>query len=109
MLLSGIDHVQIAAPAGREQAAREFFGKLLGLEEIQKPEALQSRGGCWFRVGAAQLHIGIEKDFRPAAKAHPAFAVKDAGALFMVLSEAGVHCTWDDVVEDIQRFYATDP
>src|ERR1700731_4022599 len=75
-LVIEIDHVQIAAPKGCETDARRFFGDLLGLEEIQKPESLRSRGGCWFRVGSRQLHIGVEDTFSPATKAHPAFATR---------------------------------
>src|SRR5271156_864460 len=110
MLVSGIDHVQIAAPEGCEAAARNFFGRLLGLEEIEKPEALRSRGGCWFRVGDRQLHIGVEKDFRPAQKAHPGFSVQDIEVLFAVLANAGIRCRWDDMLPGgIKRFYADDP
>jgi catechol 2,3-dioxygenase-like lactoylglutathione lyase family enzyme len=104
-----IDHVQIAAPAGCEQQARSFFGGLLGLEEIEKPEPLRSRGGCWFRVGSRQLHIGVEKEFRPATKAHPAFGVNDTEGLFEKLSGAGVRCLWDDAPGNVRRFYAEDP
>jgi catechol 2,3-dioxygenase-like lactoylglutathione lyase family enzyme len=104
-----IDHIQLAAPAGCEPAARKFFGELLGLEEIPKPEPLRSRGGCWFRLGAIQLHIGVEKDFRPATKAHPAFAVVDVEAAFQALRAAGVSCVWDDALNGLRRFYATDP
>ena len=74
-VLDGIDHVQLAAPPGCEAEARRFFGELLGLEELEKPESLRARGGVWFRVGAQQLHIGVEPEFAPARKAHPAFAV----------------------------------
>src|SRR5579863_9191880 len=103
-----IDHVQIAAPAGCEIAARRFFGKLLGLDEIEKPEPLRSRGGCWFKVGSRQLHIGVEEPFHAAAKAHPAFAVSDIDALFAVLQRAGIKCTWDEALGGIRRFYADD-
>jgi len=110
MSLTGIDHVQLAAPQGCEQEARNFFGRLLGLEEIEKPEALRSRGGCWFRVGDRQLHIGVEKDFRPAQKAHPGFSVQDIEVLFAVLANAGIRCRWDDMLPGgIKRFYADDP
>ena len=71
-----LDHVQIAAPPGCEAEARRFYGGLLGLEEIEKPEPLQARGGVWFRAGDRQLHIGVEQDFAPARKAHPAFRVE---------------------------------
>jgi len=107
--LTEIDHVQIAAPEGCEPAARDFFGRLLGLEEIEKPEKLRARGGCWFKIGTRQLHVGVESDFRPAAKAHPAFAVHDIEALFRDLSAAGVRCKWDDALAGIRRFYAQDP
>jgi catechol 2,3-dioxygenase-like lactoylglutathione lyase family enzyme len=107
--LTEIDHIQIAAPKGCEPAAREFFGHLLGLEEIEKPEKLRSRGGCWFKIGTRQLHIGVENDFRPATKAHPAFAVEEIEALFRDLSGAGVRCQWDEAVNGIRRFYAQDP
>jgi catechol 2,3-dioxygenase-like lactoylglutathione lyase family enzyme len=93
--VTDIDHVQIAALSGCEEQARRFFGELLGLEELEKPEPLRSRGGCWFRVGSRQLHLGVEKDFRPAGKAHPAFAVRDIDVVFGALSGAGVRCTWD--------------
>jgi len=109
MFLTGIDHVQIAAPDGCEAQARRFFGELLGLAEMEKPEALRGRGGCWFRVGDRQLHIGVEKDFRPAKKAHPAFAVRDIDACFARLRGAGVACTWDEERGDMKRFYAEDP
>jgi hypothetical protein len=72
-VIGGIDHVQLAAPAGCEGDARRFFGELLGLEELEKPASLKGRGGVWFRVGAQQLHVGVEADFSPARKAHPAF------------------------------------
>jgi len=70
--IARLDHLQIAAPQGCEAAAREFYGDLLGLREIEKPHTLRTRGG-WFECGTQQLHIGVEPDFRPAKKAHPAF------------------------------------
>jgi hypothetical protein len=109
MLLSGIDHVQIAAPPGCEASARDFFGCILQLEEIEKPEPLRSRGGCWFKVGKTQLHVGVEQAFHPAAKAHPAFSVIDIDALFARFEREGVQCTWDEALDGIRRFYASDP
>lgn len=104
-----IDHVQLAAPEGCEAEARNFFGQLLGLAEIEKPAALRARGGCWFRVGTRQLHIGIAENFSPATKAHPAFAVGDVDGVFAALETAGVECRWDEEVDGIRRFYARDP
>jgi catechol 2,3-dioxygenase-like lactoylglutathione lyase family enzyme len=109
MFVIDIDHVQIAAPRGCEEEARRFFGGQLGLDEIEKPEPLRSRGGCWFRVGSRQLHIGVEEPFRPAAKAHPAFAVSDIEGFFAGLETAGVECNWDDALGGVRRFFARDP
>ena len=109
MSLTGIDHVQIAAPPGCEAEARNFFGRLLGLAESEKPEPLAPRGGCRFRVGNRQLHIGVEQEFRPARKAHPAFSVEDIDALFGKLANAGIRCDWDNALPGARRFYAEDP
>ena len=70
-MITGIDHVQLAAPPGSEERMRAYYQDVLGMTAIRKPPVLAARGGCWFQSGAAQLHIGIEADFRPAAKAHP--------------------------------------
>lgn len=108
-MLLDIDHVQIAGPKGAEGEARQFFGELLGMTEIEKPQLLRSRGGCWFQVGSRQLHIGIEADFRPSLKAHPAFAVSDIDSLYERLRSAGVDCVWDQALPELRRFYAKDP
>lgn len=109
MLVADIDRVQIAAPRDCEAEARRFFGGLLELEELPKPESLRSRGGCWFQVGSRQLHVGVEEPFRPATKAHPAFSVNDVEASSRKLEQAGFHCTWDDAVRGLRRFYVNDP
>src|SRR5699024_2182119 len=74
-VIAGLDHVQVAAPPGCEAEARAFYGRLLGLAELEKPPALAARGGAWFACGAQQLHVGVAADFTPATKAHPALAV----------------------------------
>jgi catechol 2,3-dioxygenase-like lactoylglutathione lyase family enzyme len=106
-----LDHVQIAAPPGCEPAARRFFGELLGLEEIAKPEPLRARGGAWFRLGERQLHVGVEPRFEPARKAHVALRVgsKELGDLAERLSAAGSPVTWDDSLPGERRFYSEDP
>lgn len=104
-----IDHIQLAAPKGCEAAARKFYGEILGLRELEKPEALRERGGCWFQIGAQQLHIGVDADFRPAKKAHPAFAMDDIDALRKSLAARGVKTTEDDALPGVKRFYAEDP
>ena len=110
MTVLGIDHVQVAAPAGCETEARRFYGGLLGLPELEKPAALRDRGGAWFAVGERhQLHVGVEDPFAPARKAHPALAVEDLDGLAQRLAAAGVGVTWDDAIEGLRRFYAADP
>jgi catechol 2,3-dioxygenase-like lactoylglutathione lyase family enzyme len=110
-VILGLDHVQLAAPPGCEAAARRFFAELLGLEEIEKPEPLRSRGGVWFRLGSQQLHIGVEDPFAPARKAHPAFRVRleDIDRLAETLAPAGEQVEWDDALANVRRFYTTDP
>ena len=80
MDIAGIDHIQLAMPAGREAEARAFYGGLLGLPELAKPGPLQARGGCWFAVPGSQLHLGVEEGFAPQRKAHPALLVRDLEA-----------------------------
>ncbi|MGC2530395.1 MAG: VOC family protein [Candidatus Acidiferrum sp.] len=108
-LICRIDHIQIAAPIGCEPEAREFYGSWLGLREIEKPASLHGRGGCWFQCGDQQLHIGVEPDFRPAKKAHPAFAVSDLARLRALLEGLSVKITDDDSLPGTRRFYAEDP
>lgn len=107
----GLDHVQVAAPPGSETEARNFFGKLLGLPEIAKPEVLRGRGGVWFTLGQQQLHVGVENHFSPALKAHPALRVAPGrlDALADRLRCAGASVRWDDVLPGSRRFYTEDP
>jgi catechol 2,3-dioxygenase-like lactoylglutathione lyase family enzyme len=109
MTVTGIDHVQIAAPPGCEAAARAFYGGLLGLDELPKPESLASRGGCWFKAGALELHVGVEDPFTPARKAHPGFVVDDLEALRAALAGEGIAVRDDTDLPGVVRFYAEDP
>jgi catechol 2,3-dioxygenase-like lactoylglutathione lyase family enzyme len=107
-----LDHVQLAAPAGCEEDARRFFGGLLGLEELEKPEALRSRGGVWFALaGGGQLHVGVEEPFAPAQKAHPAFRLpaEELDPLAHRLEAAGAVVEWDDALWGVRRFFTADP
>jgi len=111
-VIAGIDHVQVAAPPGCEEQARAFYGRLLGLAEVAKPEQLAARGGCWFAVGDQQLHVGVAEPFTPAAKAHPALTVRSGEALRRLaddLEAAGHAVTWDDPLPGAERFYVADP
>jgi catechol 2,3-dioxygenase-like lactoylglutathione lyase family enzyme len=98
--VTGIDHVQVAAPPGCEAEARRFYGELLGMEEIEKPEELRARGGVWFQCGRQQLHVGVQEDFTPSSKAHPAFIVTDIAELERRL---------EHVTRDGSRVYTADP
>jgi catechol 2,3-dioxygenase-like lactoylglutathione lyase family enzyme len=106
-MITGIDHVQVAAPPNCEHEARSFYGGLLGLKELEKPEPLKARGGVWFEVGTQQLHVGVQEDFQPATKAHPAFRVDALDALAERLTSSGVDVHWDDAIPG--RFYTEDP
>lgn len=105
----GIDHVQLAAPKGCEEAAREFWVGKLGLKEIQKPESLQGRGGCWFIYGNHQIHIGVEADFQPAKKAHPAFVVENLAVFQTHLEHQGIKTKEDEPIDGRSRFFVSDP
>jgi len=109
--LAGLDHVQVAAPAGSEDAARRFYGELLGMPELTKPAELQARGGAWFACGAHQLHVGIAEPFVPATKAHPALAVggADLDRLAARLTAADCPVRWDDSIPGTRRFFTADP
>lgn len=108
-MLTRLDHIQLAMPPGEESKARAFWGGLLGMTEDEKPEPLASRGGCWFRACAVILHLGVEKDFAPQRKAHPAFCVRDLDGLAARLAAAGYPVTWDEALPERRRFYTADP
>jgi catechol 2,3-dioxygenase-like lactoylglutathione lyase family enzyme len=98
MRVIAIDHVQLAFPPGGEAAARTFYGEVLGLTEVPKPEAMRARGGMWFQAGPVQLHLGVEPDMRPSVKAHPALVVTDFDKWLARLAAAG--CRWQDASAD---------
>jgi len=101
-----IDHVQLAMPAGREDEARAFYSGRLGFAELPKPPVLAARGGCWFQFGAVQVHLGVEADFRPAQKAHPALVIAGLDAL---VAGAGLQPRWSDEIPGTRRCYVDDP
>lgn len=104
-----LDHVQLAMPAGGEDDARRFYDGLLGIPEAPKPAHLAVRGGCWFELGSVRLHLGVEADFRPAKKAHPALIVEDLAALQTRLTAAGFACRAGDYLEGYDRIDVHDP
>ena len=103
---AALDHVQLAMPAGGEDAARRFYGGVLGLAEVAKPTPLVASGGVWFEPG---LHLGIETDFRPARKAHPALRMADLDGAAARLAAAGAGVEWDERWPGVRRLYTHDP
>lgn len=104
-----LHHVQLAVPPGSEDACRGFWGDLLGLTELAKPPVLAARGGCWFRGGGLEVHLGVEDPFSPARKAHPGILVTGLRDLAARFEAGGVEVTWDQEFPGHDRFYAHDP
>jgi len=109
MPVTRVEHVQLAMPAGGEDQARGFYSYLLGIPEVPKPPNLARRGGCWFEQGQLKVHLGVEADFRPARKAHPAFLVDSLASLVRTLREAGYEIVDDEPLEGFERVYVSDP
>ena len=111
MLVVGLDHVQVAAPArpGVEDEARAFYRELLGLREIEKPSVLKAKGGLWCSLGQGELHVGLEEQFQPACKAHPALLVSKLAAVRERLAEAGVQIAEAEAISGANRCYVYDP
>ena len=105
----GIEHVQLAMPAGQEDAARAFYSELLGLPEQAKPPQLAARGGCWFESPLVKVHLGVDPAFRAANKAHPALLVDDLAALMTTLEQAGLEVVPEEPAEGRARCYVSDP
>jgi len=108
-MLTGLHHLQIAIPAGGESVARAFYGGLLGLPEVPKPSQLAGRGGVWFEQEGLRVHLGVDPDFVPARKAHPAFLVGDLGSLITVFERNGVALMHDAPVAGFERIFVSDP
>jgi catechol 2,3-dioxygenase-like lactoylglutathione lyase family enzyme len=109
MPIMRVEHVQLAMPAGGEDQARGFYSGLLGIPEVPKPPNLARRGGCWFERGELKVHLGVEADFRPARKAHPAFLVENLASLVRALRDAGHAVVDDELLEGFERVYISDP
>jgi catechol 2,3-dioxygenase-like lactoylglutathione lyase family enzyme len=110
MTILAIDHIQLAMPAGEEEKARAFYVNLLGFQEIPKPAELAKRGGAWFQSAQVQVHLGVEADFRPARKAHPAFIVDDLTTLTASIELAGYKTdTTQPPLDGYKRAHVFDP
>jgi catechol 2,3-dioxygenase-like lactoylglutathione lyase family enzyme len=110
MKILSIDHIQIAMPTGEEEKARRFYIGLLGFSEIPKPPELAKRGGTWFQSENVQLHLGVEADFKPARKAHPALLVDDLDSLITKVQTAGYETdTSQPPLDGYKRAHVFDP
>ena len=110
MKILSVDHIQIAMPSGEEEKARSFYISMLGFTEIPKPIELVKRGGAWFQSENVQLHLGVESDFRPARKAHPAFIVEDLDTLLEKVQRAGYETdTSQPALDGYKRAHIFDP
>ena len=108
MTVFGIAHVQVGITAGGEEEARGFYGELLGLRELEKPESLRDRGGAWFQCGMQEIHCGVEAEVAPTRR-HPALLVAGLNELKAKLDEAGIRTEVDRQLPGYRRFYALDP
>jgi catechol 2,3-dioxygenase-like lactoylglutathione lyase family enzyme len=108
-VIDGLHHVQVSCPAGSEDALRAFYSGVLGMAELTKPPTLAARGGVWFRRGTAEIHCGVEADFRPARKAHPGLVCTDVDAVAAACAEAGYDVAWDGNFPGFWRCYVDDP
>jgi len=104
-----IDHVQLAIPPGGEDAARRFYGDVLGMTEVPKPAPMAARGGLWFTAGAVAIHLGLEPEMRASVKAHPALVVDDLDAYVARLAGAGCRWTPSDEIPGTRRGHTWDP
>lgn len=109
MRIETLNHVQLAMPPGEEAAARHFYAGILEIPEVEKPAHLAKRGGCWFERGPLKVHLGVEKNFRPARKAHPAFIVTELAVLIQRLGDAGFETVEDEPLAGYNRRYVADP
>jgi catechol 2,3-dioxygenase-like lactoylglutathione lyase family enzyme len=105
----GIEHVQLAMPAGREDEARRFYSGVLGIPETPKPPHLAKRGGAWFEAGELKIHLGVDADFHAARKAHPALLVRGLGELVEALRAGGFAVVDDEPLTGYDRVYVSDP
>jgi len=109
MLVQKIEHVQLAMPAGEENKARKFYRDLLGISEVPKPANLAKRGGAWFECGDIKIHLGVDKNFVPAAKAHVALLTKELKQIISRGQAEGLVIIFDEGLQGYDRVYIYDP
>lgn len=104
-----LHHIQLAMPEGEEMRARHFYCQVLGLSEVEKPEEVRGRGGAWFETGSVRIHLGIERPFSAAKKAHPALRVQSLDQAVEILKQHEVAFVKDIDLPGIRRIYVNDP
>jgi catechol 2,3-dioxygenase-like lactoylglutathione lyase family enzyme len=109
MTVLGIHHVQLAMPRGEEEKARAFYSGVLGFTEVKKPANLAKEGGVWFRSHAAEIHLGVDPEFRAARKAHPALIVENLSRIAEKCAAAGYAVTSGEPLAGYERLYVADP
>jgi catechol 2,3-dioxygenase-like lactoylglutathione lyase family enzyme len=109
MTIIGIDHIQLAMPAGGEQRARAFYGAVLGLPETPKPAALAKRGGCWFESDRVKIHLGVDPNFHAAGKAHPGLLVSGLRAIIARCRDQGFEVLDEAPMTGYERAFLSDP
>ena len=109
MRIEGVDHIQLAMPAGQEEAARSFYSGILEIPEVPKPPDLAKRGGVWFESDRVKVHLGIDPEFKPARKAHPGLLVRDLSTLVRKLREAGIEVGEAEELPGFHHVYVADP
>jgi len=109
MPILSIDHVQIAIPVASEDRARTFYSGILGFSEVAKPAEMAERKSIWFVAGGVNLHLGLEPDFHPAKRAHPAFVVNGLDAILAACERAGFSSKPDTSFNGLRRAHVFDP
>jgi catechol 2,3-dioxygenase-like lactoylglutathione lyase family enzyme len=109
MPILSIDHVQVAIPVASEERARAFYSDILGFTEISKPPQMAERKSIWFIAGDVNLHLGLEPDFAPAKRAHPAFVVDGLDAILAACDHAGFAHKPDTSFNGFRRVHVFDP
>jgi catechol 2,3-dioxygenase-like lactoylglutathione lyase family enzyme len=109
MPILSLDHVQLAIPVGVEALARSFYTEILGLTEVAKPASMAGRSSIWFAAGPVNLHLGIEEDFHPAKRAHPALVVDDLDEIVDACERAGLPTRPDTCFNNFRRVHIFDP
>ena len=109
---AAIHHVNVTVPRSLEGAAKHFYGVVMGLKEVPKPEASRVRGGAWYQLGPMQLHLSIEDGLGEncLSKRHVCYTVSDLAEAEERFRNAGVEIFPDDIpTPGWSRFYVRDP